>query len=328
VGNELNHYSHYSYSNAPSETAIELTLVAPLVEATKRLRRAARLHRRDEWLAEIAGTAQQLDDILHLWGPRLHDLKAVRQWVEDLSRDLRGLVDFRGSVGEQQQRTFALHYLLETIPSQIVAALEQGRIDRKEAPSRFDFLNAIVAQRGSRSYLEIGCYKNDCFNSVNCPQRVGVDPASGGTLKMTSDEFFAVNQQHFDLIFIDGLHEAWQVDRDISNALRWLTPNGVIVMHDCNPRFDIRTLAPQVSETWNGDTWKSLVRVRSRGELDCATGSFDHGCGVILPRPNSAPCAAVPDVDLVWENLCEHRATWLRPMEFGDILRWIGPSER
>jgi len=320
----INQFSATNDSRAATEAGIEQLLVCPLVEATKGLRRAAALPRREDWLNELDQTARQLADLLARWRPQAHAISGVIEWMNKAQARLGDLVEFRGPFEEQRHRTLSLHYLLETIPSQIVAAIEQGRIDRKEAPSRTDLLNAILEQRGGTRYLEIGCHKNDCFNEIRCPQRVGVDPVSGGTLRMTSDDFFAVNVQHFDLIFIDGLHEAWQVDRDITNSLQWLAPNGVIVMHDCNPLFDVRTLLPRVSETWNGDTWKSLVRVRSRPDLDCATGLFDHGCGVIVPRPNSAPCAPVPDEVLTWENLCDQRARWLRPMEFSDILRWIG----
>ena len=37
-------------------------------------------------------------------------------------------------------------------------------------------------------------------------KKIGVDPVSGGNLRMTSDHFFKENKEKFDLIFIDGLH--------------------------------------------------------------------------------------------------------------------------
>lgn len=309
------------------EAKLETTIITPLVDVTKHLRRAARLSHREECVQEILAVRRQVEEFLALQASLLLQMTAVKQWLIEISTELDALVAFNEPLDELQQRAGAISYLIEMIPSQIWASIEQGRIDRKEAPSRFDFLNALLAQRGGTSYLEIGCCSDDCFSQVRCAQRVGVDPASGGTLRMTSDEFFAVNVQRFDLIFIDGLHEAWQVDRDIENALRWLNPNGVIVMHDCNPLFDIRTLVPRASETWNGDTWKSLVRVRSRPELDCATGLFDHGCGVIVPRANSAPLATIPESALTWDNLSNLRSEWLRPMEYADLLRWVAGSK-
>ena len=63
---------------------------------------------------------------------------------------------------------------------------------------------------------------------------------------MTSNRFFSQLDQEkilyknirFDVIFIEGLHLAEQVDRDISNALRYLKDDGFIVLHDCNPPLE------------------------------------------------------------------------------------------
>ena len=57
---------------------------------------------------------------------------------------------------------------------------------------------------------------------------------------MPSDEFFAnraaaSDRTPYDLVFIDGLHVADQVERDIVNSLLNLAPAGTIVLHDCNP---------------------------------------------------------------------------------------------
>jgi len=43
------------------------------------------------------------------------------------------------------------------------------------------------------------------------------------------------NKLTFDLIFIDGLHNAAQVERAIGNSLKVLHKGGTILVHDCNP---------------------------------------------------------------------------------------------
>lgn|GEM_PF-3963401 len=78
---------------------------------------------------------------------------------------------------------------------------------------------------GYSKYLEIGCAGNDCFENINIPFKVGVDPSQGGTLRLTSDEYFALTTERFDLIFIDGLPYAAQVVRDVEHALNRLRPN-------------------------------------------------------------------------------------------------------
>ena len=124
-------------------------------------------------------------------------------WITEATRD--------DNAGLRDRSLLAKYFGLERIVSQLVDSVDQGRIDRGAAPTRFDLINTIVEFAKIESYLEIGCCNNTCFNRINCRQKVGVDPTSGGTLRMTSDAFFAVNVQVFDLIFIDGLHESPQV---------------------------------------------------------------------------------------------------------------------
>jgi len=48
----------------------------------------------------------------------------------------------------------------------------------------------------------------------------------------TSDKFFLKNKDKFDLIYIDGAHEAMQVYKDINNAWDALSVNGIIICDD------------------------------------------------------------------------------------------------
>ena len=50
--------------------------------------------------------------------------------------------------------------------------------------------------------------------------------------KQSSDDFFIKNAQKFDVIYIDGWHEAPQVYRDISNAWCSLNVNGILICDD------------------------------------------------------------------------------------------------
>ena len=87
-------------------------------------------------------------------------------------------------------------------------------------------------------------------------RKVGVDPYSGGNFRGTSDEFFSKNNEKFDCIFIDGLHEYEQVCRDISNSLKILNKNGIILLHDCLPSTINQQAVPRYKAVWNGDVWK------------------------------------------------------------------------
>ena len=135
-----------------------------------------------------------------------------------------------------------------------------------------------------QKYLEIGCFDDELFNHVT--KKVGVDPVSGGTVRETSDQFFKENNENFDCIFIDGLHEYSQVKKDIMNSLKFLNDNGVILLHDCMPDSYYAQATPRCQWDWNGDVWKAIVECRNSKDIDVYTCYADHGIGVIFKRPN------------------------------------------
>lgn len=50
--------------------------------------------------------------------------------------------------------------------------------------------------------------------------------------KLTSDEFFKINQNHFNVIYIDGYHKADQVLKDFINSWAVLHVKGIIIFDD------------------------------------------------------------------------------------------------
>ena len=147
-------------------------------------------------------------------------------------------------------------------------------------------VNNIIERKKYETYLEIGCDKNILFNSVKIKKKIGVDPVSGGNIRMSSDNFFKNNQDKFDLIFIDGLHQYAQVKRDVYNSLKFLNDNGVILLHDCMPSSFMRQAPKRSSNIWNGDVWKNIVEFRTLDQIDTYTIYADHGIGLILKRKN------------------------------------------
>ena len=91
-------------------------------------------------------------------------------------------------------------------------------------------ISYLVNRFHYKSYLEIGCGGNKTF-SVNSllfsDYAYCVDPAQGGTHRMTSDAYFAKNTLTYDVIFIDGLHDAIQVLKDVENARKVLNEGGI-----------------------------------------------------------------------------------------------------
>ena len=156
-------------------------------------------------------------------------------------------------------------------------------------PRRYDIINKIIIKRNYTSYLEIGCFKDETFNQINIKKKIGVDPVSGGNLRMTSDQFFIENKEKFDLIFIDGLHVYEQVIKDIFNSIKVLKENGIILVHDCLPRKLWYQTPTRMSDTWNGDVWKAIVECRTLENIDTYTCLADEGIGVIKVKKNNNP---------------------------------------
>jgi hypothetical protein len=154
-------------------------------------------------------------------------------------------------------------------------------------PRRYDIINKIIIKRNYTSYLEIGCFKDETFNQINIKKKIGVDPVSGGNLRMTSDQFFIENIEKFDLIFIDGLHVYEQVTKDIFNSIKVLKENGIILVHDCLPRKLWYQTPTRMSDTWNGDVWKAIVECRTLENIDTYTCLADEGIGVIKVQKNN-----------------------------------------
>ena len=186
-----------------------------------------------------------------------------------------------------------------------------------DSPLRIDLLNEIVARRNVQSYLEIGCRDDDCFSQIQAPHRVGVDPVSGGTVRATSDEFFANNTERFDLIFVDGLHLYEQVLEDIRNSLAALQPGGAIVLHDCLPTNCVAQYRQQSSREWNGDVWRAIVAARTWPDVDTVTCLIDQGVSVIRARTNGDPLD-LPESDAFTMPFAQLAADYQRLMRTVD----------
>lgn len=197
-----------------------------------------------------------------------------------------------------------------------------------DRPDRVEFIQELIRRRSVQSYLEIGCRDDHCFSQINVPLRVGVDPVSGGTVRMTSDAFFTDNQQTFDLIFVDGLHHYEQVLRDIKNSLAALNPGGVILVHDCLPLDCRAQYRLQCQMFWNGDVWKAFLEVRTWSEWDSALALIDHGIGIIVPRANSDPLQLSTDsfLQLPYDFLAADYRRLTRALGYQAALEFISSS--
>lgn len=178
-----------------------------------------------------------------------------------------------------------------------------------------EMINNIIAACQYESYLEIGLGNGVNFKKILLKDKTGIDPnvptrareGNGVTLKSTSDRYFHRQTRQFDFIFIDGLHHADQVLRDINNALQALAPGGRIMVHDCNPPSYEAQIVPRRTRVWTGDVWKAWVKLRARSDIHQVCIAEDYGCGMIR-KAAQTPLIVDP---LSYRGLELHRKQWL-----------------
>lgn len=181
--------------------------------------------------------------------------------------------------------------------------------------------NAHAFLRPAR-YLEIGV---DTGSTIALAERcvIGVDPRykiSGDVVgrkeklflfQQTSDAFFEATDVPslaggpISMAFLDGLHEAEVLLRDVFNTERVCSPDAVIFLHDCLPedvfmarrrQFDaaIRKLTPHPG-FWTGDVWKTLA-ILQKYRKDLTITCLDAGPTGLVALSNLDPHSTVlPD---------------------------------
>ena len=191
--------------------------------------------------------------------------------------------------------------------------------------NRTALLNFLIKTYGYKNYLEIGVCDGYNYDQIVAPYKVGVDPSplSPANRLMTSDAFFAQNQEKFDLIFIDGLHLCEQVIRDIENSLQCLNPGGRIVMHDCMPNvMEEQVRTPPVIGAWTGDVWKAAAYARMHyNPIHFCVIDMDFGCGVITPGITQTLAPEVPFENLDWNFYINNRKKLLNIVSLESWIR-------
>jgi SAM-dependent methyltransferase len=153
--------------------------------------------------------------------------------------------------------------------------------------NRIAFINKAVQNFKECKYLEIGCENNLCFHSVAAKDKIGIDPVSGGNMKITSDDFFKNNTIIFDVIFIDGLHTYEQVRKDVVNSLRFLKNGGFIFLHDMIPRSFLEEHVSRLQNIWTGNVWKVGIELAKTNNIDFYVINADHGVGVLKKKQDT-----------------------------------------
>jgi hypothetical protein len=156
---------------------------------------------------------------------------------------------------------------------------------------RARILQGLLELYETPRYLEVGVSDGATFSAVRAYRKVAVDPRFGFDLprarqvepdsefhEVSSDQYFGrivEVDEHFDVIFLDGLHTFGQTLRDLNNALLCLAEGGVVVIDDVRPasslaavpdptRFkELRRVLGVESGAWMGDVYRLVFFIES-----------------------------------------------------------------
>lgn len=186
--------------------------------------------------------------------------------------------------------------------------------------TRTDLLNHLAKTHNLSGYLEIGLQDStQNFGKIICEDKfcVDIDPLAKADFTGSSDDFFKHNKNKYDLIFLDGLHHAEQVRKDFENALKVISPNGFIVIHDCNPIKEEHTIVPRPTKTghWNGDVYKFAAALLHNGKY---TVDIDNGCMVCPGNRDRYQILHEPNFD--WNIFSVHRKSVLNLISWDEFV--------
>jgi hypothetical protein len=226
--------------------------------------------------------------------------------------------------------------------------LDKGTIEHQKKPKRTCIINLLLSGRkGKTHYLEIGIRNPaDNYNDISADEKYSVDPGSDleenpADYKMTSDEFFELLSNgtilspriRFDVIFIDGLHLAEQVDRDITHSLKFAKDDGFVVLHDCNPptewhaRENYHYKNTPAKNDWTGTTWKAFLKWRCNSSVHSCCIDTDWGVGILSKKRLIGQ--SIKDVNCFFEfnDLVNNRSEYLNLISF-DRLKELLEQEK
>jgi hypothetical protein len=121
-------------------------------------------------------------------------------------------------------------------------------------------LQDIIKLTNCRKYLELGVNYGHSIYAIRdyVDKCVGVDVTDYIPDKnkiqfhlMTTDYFFKINIDFFDIIFIDANHDWIYVKRDFENSLKVLNEFGLIILHDTDPMHPVMLSPGYCSDSYH-----------------------------------------------------------------------------
>lgn len=200
------------------------------------------------------------------------------------------------------------HYGLAPAAVDLFGAADDAADDDVASPriTKGDIVNRLVRQFGFDSYLEYNKFDGASdYADVVCadktlaylPEHTYLDAATTRRLlavAATADPdailplpalLARCAGRTFDVVFFDPVHIRPGVDDALRALPALLKPDGVLVVHDCNPeREDMTSPARRSGAGWMGETYKAFALLRQHNRDRVVTVTEDFGVGLVWNR--------------------------------------------
>ena len=192
----------------------------------------------------------------------------------------------------------------------------------KKQSKKLQLINKLIKKHKYKSYLEIGVRKCKTFNQVKLKksQKVGVDPAYKCKYQMTSDKFFKINEDTFDIILIEGNRQGDIPYRDIVNSLNILNEGGTIVIRGANQPKDWFYNKKLKIPRWKETVWKAVSQIHI--ETDCLINTIKDENGLSIIKNGGGEHYSIYE-DLDKEYFLAHRKELLKLISWKASCREI-----
>lgn len=277
------------------------------------------------WIGEA-----MLDEALKRWAKAEAGYRATLEQFPDHAAVLRRLPKVLVKQGKVNEAKQILRDLLVKYPGQsgLIRQLEKLNGVRK-----VDIINQLIQNFRLTDYFEYNKYLAElAIQEVTCERKqIAYIPENkfgdlqAKELTERADYLYASNRPDhvldldrvmkrfrpasFDIIFFDPMHTRPQVDLALQRLPLLLKPDGLMVIHDCNPHDAKLTAKFRNPGSWCGQTYQAFANFHENNPYQSMTIDTDLGVGVILNRGLrlNYPLTTGPD----YEQFAERREAFI-----------------
>jgi hypothetical protein len=184
-------------------------------------------------------------------------------------------------------------------------------------------INDLISDLNYKSYLELGVSVGESWKLISCENKIGVDNNINvanefdGVVHSTTDDYFLNNQNKFDLIYIDALHEKNQVYKDFKNSFNALNDSGIIIFHDINP-LDIS----QTHFNSSGDIFELWIELSNTYKVYTIKGTAGDSVVVFIKSENTK-FIDIEVKDYTYQFFSENRERFISYLNYEEIINKI-----